>query len=105
MSLQLPDRSQQADARHASWINPLIGWFACFHSTLLLLSAHPVLHQAYATSCNKLNVIVLPAQVALTLPVFWDGPNGIHVPIGGLVVTVGTGAFLAMSALIILSKM
>ncbi|KAJ7584908.1 hypothetical protein C8J56DRAFT_949335 [Mycena floridula] len=67
--------------------------------------SNPVM-AAYATYCTGItNPPLTKAQSALALAPNWDGPAGIFVPIGGLVVTVGTGAFLAVSAIVLVSTM
>ncbi|KAK1232164.1 hypothetical protein PQX77_004712 [Marasmius sp. AFHP31] len=42
---------------------------------------------------------------ALALPDNWDGPTGIFIPTVGLVLGVGTGAFLGVSSILLLSNM
>jgi len=64
----------------------------------------PVL-AAYAVSCLNAKIPLAKPQIALTIPPSWDGPSGIFVPIGGLVVTVGIGAVLGVSAITLVSTM
>jgi hypothetical protein len=60
----------------------------------------------YAAQCLALaNITIDPKVAALALPDFWDGPTGIFVPTAGLVVTVGLGAMMGVSAIYLLSTM
>lgn len=64
-----------------------------------------VLLTAYATSCKAVaNITLAPEQTALELPATWDGPFGVVLPFGGVVITVIAGAFLGFSALLVLSN-
>jgi hypothetical protein len=60
---------------------------------------------AYASACLTINVTIPPTSVALTLPANWDGPEDIELGLPATIVTVGIGAFLGGSAILILSNM
>jgi hypothetical protein len=60
---------------------------------------------AYSASCAAANFTLTKAQTALTIAPLWDGPEGIFVPVGGMVFTVGVGAFIGVSAIMIVSNM
>jgi hypothetical protein len=64
----------------------------------------PILN-AYASACLTINVTIPPTSVALTLPANWDGPEDIELGLPATIVTVGIGAFLGGSAILILSNM
>ena len=61
---------------------------------------------AYAAACAaQANVTFTAPQTALALPAFWDGPTGIAVPIGALVVIVGAGGMMGFGFIYMLSNM
>ncbi|KAL0072692.1 hypothetical protein AAF712_000455 [Marasmius tenuissimus] len=68
----------------------------------------------YLASCTERNLteeikpnngFAKATDFALALPPNWDGPTGIFVPTVGLVLGVGTGTFLAVSSILLLSNM
>ncbi|KAF8966971.1 hypothetical protein BDZ97DRAFT_1984425 [Flammula alnicola] len=61
--------------------------------------------EAYATACLQNNVVLAANQTALVLPSNWNGLFVAVLPLGGVVVAVGAGAFLGFSALYILSNL
>ncbi|KAL0581334.1 hypothetical protein V5O48_000710 [Marasmius crinis-equi] len=69
-----------------------------------LAGSNPVVTGFAAACLKQANVTVAANQSALALPPSWDGPTGIFVPTIGLVFTVGSGAFLGVSAILILSN-
>ncbi|KAF9268692.1 hypothetical protein L218DRAFT_892093 [Marasmius fiardii PR-910] len=70
------------------------------------MGSTPAVQGFIATCKARANITNLDAKkYALALPTTWDGPTDIFVPTIGLVFTVGTGAFLGTSAIILLSNM
>jgi len=61
---------------------------------------------AYAAACKgSQNITLSPLAISLTLPPTWDGPFDVEMGLPGTIVTVMTGAFLGVSAILLLSNM
>ncbi|THU97880.1 hypothetical protein K435DRAFT_661956, partial [Dendrothele bispora CBS 962.96] len=65
--------------------------------------SNPVL-TGYGAACTLFN-FTLANATKLAIANNWDGPFGMFVPTGGLVVTVGVGAILGVSSIVLLSSM
>ncbi|KAK7441733.1 hypothetical protein VKT23_016396 [Stygiomarasmius scandens] len=61
--------------------------------------------QGYGAACALFNITFAKNQTNLAIADNWDGPFGMFVPTGGLVVTVGVGAILGVSSIVLLSAM
>ncbi|KAJ3991988.1 hypothetical protein F5050DRAFT_1811942 [Lentinula boryana] len=59
----------------------------------------------YQAACAAFNITLATTQVALTLPLNWDGPFGLGLNTVGTVFTVGAAFILGMSSLLLLSNL
>ncbi|KAK7045640.1 hypothetical protein VNI00_007473 [Paramarasmius palmivorus] len=62
--------------------------------------------QGYSQSCTQVaNVNLTKEQTSLVLPPFWDGPNGIGIPMIGLPFAIGFATIFGTGAIVMLSTM
>lgn len=97
-------RRKPKDAGYPCWQSATLGWYVFARIPLYSVSKQD--HIAYAAACAaQANVTFTAPQTALALPAFWDGPTGIAVPIGALVVIVGAGGMMGFGFIYMLSNM